>query len=78
MKSAEADRIAYVTEAQRLRAEIRKGALTGPTAGLAAGVAQANLVIALEEEFGLTITDDEAMNLESFSAAWRPVAKAAG
>ena len=41
-------------------------------------LAQANLVLAIEEEFGIVISDDEAMNLESFSAAWRLVAKAAG
>jgi uncharacterized protein YcsI (UPF0317 family) len=33
------------TEAQRLRGEIRRGDFIGPTAGLAPGVAQANLVI---------------------------------
>ena len=34
-----------ITEAQRLRDDIRRGEFTGPTAGLAPGVAQANLVI---------------------------------
>ena len=33
------------TEAQRLRKEIRRGNFTGPTAGQAPGVAQANLVV---------------------------------
>jgi uncharacterized protein YcsI (UPF0317 family) len=37
--------VSYVIEAQRLRAEIRGGRLTGPTAGLTHGVAQANLVV---------------------------------
>src|ERR1051326_4051403 len=36
---------ANVIEAQRLRAEIRDGKLSGPTAGLAGGGAQANLVV---------------------------------
>src|SRR5438270_911343 len=36
---------APIIEAQRIRAEIRDGRFTGPTAGLAAGVAQANLVV---------------------------------
>jgi uncharacterized protein YcsI (UPF0317 family) len=36
---------AYISEAQRLRAEIRSGRYTGLTAGLAPRVAQANLVV---------------------------------
>src|SRR3954451_3126729 len=39
-----------VIEAQRLRAEIRAGRFAGPTAGLAPGVAQANLVVLPAEE----------------------------
>jgi uncharacterized protein YcsI (UPF0317 family) len=50
MKSAQVDKAAFVSEAQRLRAEIRTGAFAGPTAGLAAGVAQANLVILPAEQ----------------------------
>jgi uncharacterized protein YcsI (UPF0317 family) len=38
------------TEAQKLRAEMRKGEFASPTAGLAPGVAQANLVILPVEE----------------------------
>jgi uncharacterized protein YcsI (UPF0317 family) len=41
---------AYISEAQRLRAEIRNGRFSGPTAGLARGVAQANLVVLPMEE----------------------------
>ena len=36
---------AQIAEAQRLRAEMRGGRFAGPTAGLAPGVAQANLVV---------------------------------
>jgi uncharacterized protein YcsI (UPF0317 family) len=49
-KTIQLDKAPYVAEAQKLRAEIRAGAFAGPTAGLAPGVAQANLVILPAEQ----------------------------
>ena len=73
---------AYISGAQRLRAEICNGRFSGPTAGMARGVAQANLIILPMEEAAefhrFCLANPKPCPLLEVARPWRSCATFAG